>query len=49
MPATYKFEKEYLSLVEEPQLRLFENDFQPTTDKFLAIKFDERGYKANGK
>ena len=49
MPATYKLEREFLSLLEEPQLRLFEDEFKITEDQFLEINFDKRGYTVNDK
>ena len=46
----YKLEKEFLSLVEEPQLKLFEDEFKITKNKsFIGIKFEERGYTVNDK
>lgn len=49
MVTTYKLDKAYLSLVEEPQLRLFEDEFRIRKDKFIDIKFEQRGYTVNDK
>ena len=49
MLATYKLEREFLSLLEEPQLRLFESEFKIKKDEFLGIKYDKRGYTVNDK
>lgn len=47
---TYKLEKEFLSLVEEPQLKLFNNEFKISEKKsFINIKFENRGYSVNDK
>jgi DNA (cytosine-5)-methyltransferase 1 len=47
---TYKLEKEFLSLLEEPQLELFKNEFKITEKKsFIDIKFEKRGYTVNDK
>ena len=47
---TYKLEKDFLSLVEEPQLRMFEKEFKiPHKNDFINIKFDKRGYMVNNK
>lgn len=46
----YKFPKESLLLVEEPQLRLFENDFKIYQKKeFIGIQYNHRGYTVNDK
>jgi len=46
----YKFPKESLMLVEEPQIRLFEDDFIIHQKKeFIGIKYNERGYTVNDK
>jgi len=46
----YKLPKESLMLVEEPQLRLFENDFKISSKKeFIGIEFNQRGYSVNDK
>jgi DNA (cytosine-5)-methyltransferase 1 len=46
----YKLPKESLMLVEEPQLRLFENDFEISSKKeFIGIEFNQRGYSVNDK
>ena len=43
---TYKLEKEFLYLLEEPQLELFKNEFKITEKKsFIDIKFEKRGYR----
>lgn len=49
MLATYKLEREFLSQLEEPQLRLFESEFKIKKDEFLGIKYDKRGYTVNDK
>ena len=49
MLATYKLEREFLSLLEEPQLRLFENEFKIKKEQFLGIKYEKRGYTVNDK
>lgn len=49
MLATYKLDREFLSLLEEPQLRLFESEFKIKKDEFLEVKFDTRGYTVNDK
>ena len=49
MLTTYKLDREYLSLLEEPQLKLFENEFKTKKDEFLGIKFEKRGYTVNDK
>jgi DNA (cytosine-5)-methyltransferase 1 len=47
---TYKLKKEFLSLLEEPQLELFKNEFKITEKKsFIDIKFEKRGYTVNDK
>jgi len=47
---TYKLEKEFLSLLEEPQLELFKDEFKITEKKsFIDIKFEKRGYTVNDK
>ena len=47
---TYKLEKEFLYLLEEPQLELFKNEFKITEKKsFIDIKFEKRGYTVNDK
>jgi DNA (cytosine-5)-methyltransferase 1 len=46
----YKFPKESLMLVEEPQIRLFEDDFIIHQKKeFIGIKYNQRGYTVNNK
>ena len=41
----YKFPKESLMLVEEPQIRLFEDDFVIHQKKeFIGIHYNQRGY-----
>jgi len=45
---TYKLPKESLSLVEESQIKLFEEDFGTITKKdFIGIKYDQRIYNVN--
>jgi DNA (cytosine-5)-methyltransferase 1 len=47
---SYKLKKEFLSLLEEPQLELFKNEFKITEKKsFIDIKFEKRGYTVNDK
>ncbi|TXE16632.1 DNA cytosine methyltransferase [Psychroflexus gondwanensis] len=47
---TYKLEKEFLSLLQEPQLELFKNEFKIAEKKnFIDIKFEKRGYSVNNK
>ena len=46
----YKFPKESLLLVEEPQIRLFEDDFIIHQNKeFIGISYNQRGYTVNDK
>lgn len=46
----YKLPKESLMLVQEPQIRLFEEEFQISTKKeFIGIDFNQRGYTVNDK
>jgi DNA (cytosine-5)-methyltransferase 1 len=46
----YKFPKESLMLVEEPQIRLFEDDFIIHQKKeFIGISYNQRGYTVNEK
>ena len=46
----YKFPKESLMLVEEPQIRLFEDDFIIHQKKeFIGIKYNQKGYTVNDK
>lgn len=46
----YKFPKESLMLVEEPQIRLFEDDFVIHQKKeFIGIHYNQRGYTVNDK
>jgi len=46
----YKFPKESLMLVEEPQIRLFEDDFIIHQKKeFIGIRYNQRGYTVNDK
>lgn len=49
MLATYKLEMEFLTLVEEPQLRLFEKEFKQTKQNFIGIEYEKRGYTVNDK
>ncbi len=44
---TYKLDKEFLSQVEEPQLRLFENDFENVSDKKISINYNHKGFNVN--
>jgi DNA (cytosine-5)-methyltransferase 1 len=47
---TYKLEKEFLSLLQEPQLELFKNEFKIAEKKnFIDIKFEKRGYAVNNR
>lgn len=44
----YKFPKESLMLVEEPQIRLFEDEFAINQKKeFIDISYNQRGYTVN--
>jgi DNA (cytosine-5)-methyltransferase 1 len=46
----YKFPKESLMLIEEPQIRLFEDDFVIHQKKeFIGISYNHRGYTVNDK
>lgn len=46
----YKLPKESLMLVQEPQIRLFEEEFKISTKKeFIGIDFNQRGYTVNDK
>ena len=46
----YKFPKESLMLVEEPQIRLFEDEFIIHQKKeFIGINYNQRGYTVNDK
>ena len=46
----YNFPKESLMLVEEPQIRLFEDDFIVHRKKeFIDIEYKKRGYTVNNK
>lgn len=46
----YKLPKESLTLVQEPQLKLFEEEFQKSINKdFIGIDFNHRGYTVNDK
>jgi DNA (cytosine-5)-methyltransferase 1 len=46
----YKLPKESLMLVQEPQIRLFEDEFKISTKKeFIGIDFNQRGYTVNDK
>lgn len=47
MPITYELEKEFLSLVEEPQLELFESEFEKVSKSNIKIDFIEKSYKVN--
>lgn len=46
----YKLPKESLMLIQEPQIRLFENEFIISSKKeFIGIDFNQRGYTVNDK
>ena len=46
----YKLPKESLMLVQEPQIRLFEEEFKISSKKeFIGINFNQRGYTVNNK
>jgi DNA (cytosine-5)-methyltransferase 1 len=46
----YKLPKESLMLVQEPQIRLFEEEFKISTKKaFIGIDLNQRGYTVNDK
>lgn len=46
----YKLPKDSLMLVQEPQIRLFEEEFKISTKKeFIGIDFNQRGYTVNDK
>jgi DNA (cytosine-5)-methyltransferase 1 len=46
----YKLPKESLMLVQEPQIRLFEDEFKVSLKKeFIGINFNQRGYTVNDK
>jgi DNA (cytosine-5)-methyltransferase 1 len=46
----YKLPKESLMLVQEPQIRLFEEEFKISTKKaYIGIDFNQRGYTVNDK
>ena len=46
----YKLPKESLLLVQEPQIRLFEDEFKVSLKKeFIGINFNQRGYTVNDK
>jgi len=46
----YKLPKQSLMLVQEPQIRLFEDEFKMSTKKeFIGIDFNQRGYTVNDK
>lgn len=46
----YKLPKESLMLVQEPQIRLFEEEFKISAKKeFIGIDFNQRGYTVNDK
>jgi DNA (cytosine-5)-methyltransferase 1 len=46
----YKLPKESLMLVQEPQIRLFEEEFKISSKKeFIGIDFNQRGYTVNDK
>jgi DNA (cytosine-5)-methyltransferase 1 len=43
----YEFNRQFLSVVEEPQLMLFENDFESIFADRIEIPFESRGYCVN--
>ena len=46
----YKLPKESLLLIQEPQIRLFEDEFKASLKKqFIGIDFSQRGYTVNDK
>jgi DNA (cytosine-5)-methyltransferase 1 len=46
----YRLPKESLTLVQEPQLKLFEDEFQKSIKKdFIGIDYNHRGYSVNDK
>ncbi len=46
----YKLPKESLMLVQEPQIRLFEDEFKVSLkQEFIGINFRQRGYTVNDK
>ena len=48
--AQYKLPKESLMLIQEPQIRLFEDEFKVSLKKeFIGINFNQRGYTVNDK
>jgi len=49
MLLTYKLERKSLSFVEEPQLKLFEQDFKLKKESFIGIEYEKRGYTVNDK
>ena len=47
---TYKLEKEFLALLDDPQFEIFNNDFKTTKkEKSINIEFAKRGYNVNDK
>lgn len=49
MQTTYKLERESISLLQEQQLCLFENEFKIEKEDLLDIKFEKKGYTVNDK
>jgi DNA (cytosine-5)-methyltransferase 1 len=49
MQTTYKLERESISLLQEQQLCLFENEFKIEKEDLLEIKFEKKGYTVNDK
>lgn len=45
----YELNKEFLSVVEEPQLMLFENDFDIVHSDRIDIPFESKGYSVNNR
>ncbi|MGI6341974.1 MAG: DNA cytosine methyltransferase [Bacteroidales bacterium] len=49
MSVIYKLDRSFLSLVEERQLSLFEDEFEIKKEKFVGVKYEDRGYTVNDK
>lgn len=47
MSHSYKLSREYLSIVEESQTILFEQEFREIQEEHITINYDERGYQVN--
>lgn len=43
----YKLDKNTLSLIEEPQLKLFESEFKEVTDNNIDIEYSHKSYSVN--